>query len=160
MSQTMMMTTYQAVNAIGDYFSQIKPEVWAETESGVNAIWPAPSLYYAPAGAPTLHIRWDASAGASDEGLAMSKVPRNLVFELRSIHPSYPSGATYSDWFKEAQMVTLAGASAIDEALWEDPTLGDLVMRAHVVNTLTGPLLDVNQNEFYGVQTNVNCQIH
>lgn len=162
MSQTMLMNTYDAVNTIGTYLKGIKPEVWALTEEGeANAIWPAPSIYFAPAGAPTLTIRWDGGTGANDEGLELSKTPKNLVFEMRSIHPSYPSqDGGFTDWFQEAQMATLKGASAIEEALWDDETLGDLVMRAHVLNMLSGPILDEQQREFYGVQVNVNCQIH
>lgn len=162
MSQTMTMNTLQAVNAIGKYFAGIAPTVWALTDAGlVNTFWPAPSLYFAPAGAPTLTIRWDGATGASDEGLESVRVPKNLVFELRCIHPSYPSAdGGFTDWFPEAQIETLTGASAIEEAIGDDVTLGNLVIRAHVLNMLTGPILDVNQTEFYGVQVNVNCQIH
>lgn len=161
MPTTQNMNTIDAANSIGKYIVALSPDTWAKKGNGdPNTTYPAPSIFTPAAGAPSMTVRWD-SARDDDDGLDMVSVPPSLLFETRIYHPSYPSSTGgYTDWFQEAQQVTLLGASVLLDEFNKDETLGDRIIRVTVPSIVSGPLLDANNVEYYGVQLTVNCQIH
>lgn len=120
-----------------------------------------PEIIVQRPGKPVLYIRY--MGGDNEEGgLSSALSYRNLAFQIRIMHPvlrfsGMPQG---TDALLYSQDVCLDAESHVLEKLYEDPSLGGLVLDSYPSGSIAGPISDEQGDEWYAHEITLVVRVH